>query len=59
MSSHVYLSGLVAEPCQEVNKQHTEELPVFKSQSRAKSPLSDLQNSSNAKFIDFSTLNEI
>ncbi|XP_075267410.1 centrosomal protein of 120 kDa isoform X1 [Opisthocomus hoazin] len=38
-------TGLVAEPCQEVNKQHTEEVPVFKSQSRAKSPLSDLQNS--------------
>ncbi|XP_072716506.1 centrosomal protein of 120 kDa isoform X2 [Ciconia boyciana] len=38
--------GLVAESCQEVNKQYTEELPVFKSESRAKSPLlSDLQNS--------------
>ncbi|XP_068278587.1 centrosomal protein of 120 kDa isoform X2 [Nyctibius grandis] len=40
--------GLVAESCQEVNKQYTEELPVFKSQSRAKSPLlSDLQNSTD------------
>ncbi|XP_009282434.1 PREDICTED: centrosomal protein of 120 kDa [Aptenodytes forsteri] len=40
--------GLVAESCQEVNKQNTEELPVFKSESRAKSPLlSDLQNSTD------------
>ncbi|XP_054666206.1 centrosomal protein of 120 kDa isoform X3 [Grus americana] len=40
--------GLVAESCQEVNKQHTEELQIFKSESRAKSPvLSDLQNSTN------------
>ncbi|XP_054041388.1 centrosomal protein of 120 kDa isoform X2 [Rissa tridactyla] len=40
--------GLVAESCQEANKQYTEELPVFKSQSRAKSPLvSDLQNSTD------------
>ncbi|KAM6227549.1 centrosomal protein of 120 kDa isoform 2-T2 [Spheniscus humboldti] len=38
--------GLVAESCQEVNKQNTEELPVFKSESGAKLPLlSDLQNS--------------
>ncbi|XP_057289267.1 centrosomal protein of 120 kDa isoform X3 [Pezoporus wallicus] len=37
--------GLVAESCQVVNKQRTEELPVFKSQNRPKSPLSsDLQN---------------
>ncbi|XP_062460468.1 centrosomal protein of 120 kDa isoform X5 [Pezoporus occidentalis] len=37
--------GLVAESCQVVNKQCTEELPVFKSQNRPKSPLSsDLQN---------------
>ncbi|XP_053910877.1 centrosomal protein of 120 kDa [Cuculus canorus] len=40
--------GLVAESCQEVNKQCTEELPVSKSQTRAKSPLlSDLQNSTD------------
>ncbi|KAM6110052.1 centrosomal protein of 120 kDa [Phoenicopterus ruber ruber] len=40
--------GLVAESCQEVNKRCTEVLPVFKSQSRAKSPLqSDLQNSTD------------
>ncbi|KAM6304353.1 centrosomal protein of 120 kDa isoform 2-T2 [Podargus strigoides] len=40
--------GLVAKSCQEVNKQYTEELPVFKSQSRAKSPLlSELQNSND------------
>ncbi|XP_030898982.1 centrosomal protein of 120 kDa isoform X2 [Melopsittacus undulatus] len=37
--------GLVAESCQVVNKWCTEELPVFKSQDRPKSPLlSDLQN---------------
>ncbi|KAM9587186.1 centrosomal protein of 120 kDa isoform 5-T5 [Morphnus guianensis] len=37
--------GLVAESCQEVNREYTEELPVFKLQSRAKSPLlSDLQH---------------
>ncbi|KAM6034080.1 centrosomal protein of 120 kDa isoform 3-T3 [Chlamydotis macqueenii] len=41
-------TGLVVKSCQEVNNQHTEELPVFKSQSRAKSPLlSDLQNSTD------------
>ncbi|XP_040976843.1 centrosomal protein of 120 kDa isoform X6 [Aquila chrysaetos chrysaetos] len=40
--------GLVAESCQEVNKEYTEELPVFKLQSRAKSPLlSDLQHSTD------------
>ncbi|KAM8792765.1 centrosomal protein of 120 kDa [Eudromia elegans] len=39
-------NGLVAESCKEVNKQYTEELPVCKSQCRAKSPLlSELQNS--------------
>lgn len=60
MSFHVHLSGLVAESCQEVNKEYTEELPVFKLQSRAKSPLlPDLQHSSNAKFINFSIVNEI
>ncbi|XP_005242595.1 centrosomal protein of 120 kDa [Falco peregrinus] len=37
--------GPVGESSQEVNKQHTEELPVFTSQSRAKSPLSHVQNS--------------
>ncbi|XP_061202023.1 centrosomal protein of 120 kDa isoform X3 [Neopsephotus bourkii] len=37
--------GLVAESCQVVNKQCTEELPVFKSPNRPNSPLlSDLQN---------------
>ncbi|XP_064358871.1 centrosomal protein of 120 kDa isoform X1 [Dromaius novaehollandiae] len=36
-------NGLVSESCKEVNKQYTEELPVCKSQSRAKSPLSELQ----------------
>ncbi|KAM6037043.1 centrosomal protein of 120 kDa isoform 1-T1 [Theristicus caerulescens] len=37
--------GLVAESCQEVHKQYTEELPVFKSESKEKSPLlSYLQN---------------
>ncbi|XP_074993821.1 centrosomal protein of 120 kDa isoform X2 [Calonectris borealis] len=35
--------GLVAESCQEINKQ----LPIFKLESRAKSPLSDLQNSAD------------
>ncbi|XP_010151095.1 PREDICTED: centrosomal protein of 120 kDa-like, partial [Eurypyga helias] len=41
-------TGQVAKPCQETNKQYAEELPVFKSQSRAKSPLlSDLQNSND------------
>ncbi|XP_064498705.1 centrosomal protein of 120 kDa isoform X3 [Pseudopipra pipra] len=35
---------LVSGCCQEVNKQFTEELPGFKLQSRAKSPLLDLQN---------------
>ncbi|XP_042643824.1 centrosomal protein of 120 kDa isoform X2 [Tyto alba] len=40
--------GLVAESCQKINKQYTEELPLFKPQSRAKSPvLSDLQNSTD------------
>ncbi|XP_065512156.1 centrosomal protein of 120 kDa [Caloenas nicobarica] len=39
-------NGLVAESRQEVNK-YTEELPVFKSQSTAKIPLSDLQNSTH------------
>ncbi|XP_075582158.1 centrosomal protein of 120 kDa isoform X2 [Pelecanus crispus] len=40
--------GLVAESCQEVNKQYTEELSVFKLEKRAKSPLlSDLQNSTD------------
>ncbi|XP_062456187.1 centrosomal protein of 120 kDa isoform X3 [Rhea pennata] len=40
-------TGLVAEPCKEVNKQYSEELPVCKSQSRAKSPLlSELQTDS-------------
>ncbi|XP_010076886.1 PREDICTED: centrosomal protein of 120 kDa, partial [Pterocles gutturalis] len=40
-------TGLVAESGQEINKQCTAELPVFKSQ-RAKSPLlSDLQNSTD------------
>ncbi|XP_068025051.1 centrosomal protein of 120 kDa isoform X1 [Melanerpes formicivorus] len=40
--------GLMAESCQEVNKQFTEVLPGFKSQTRAKSPLlSDLQNSTD------------
>ncbi|XP_051498068.1 centrosomal protein of 120 kDa isoform X2 [Apus apus] len=40
--------GLVSEPCQEVNQECTEELPVFKSQGRAKSPLlPDLQNSTD------------
>ncbi|XP_035747994.1 centrosomal protein of 120 kDa isoform X3 [Egretta garzetta] len=40
--------GLVAESSQEVNKQYTEELPAFKSENRAKSPLlSDLQNSTD------------
>ncbi|XP_074875697.1 centrosomal protein of 120 kDa isoform X3 [Buteo buteo] len=40
--------GLVAESCQEVNKEYTEELPVFKLQSRAKSPLlPDLQHSTD------------
>ncbi|XP_026508192.2 centrosomal protein of 120 kDa isoform X1 [Terrapene carolina triunguis] len=38
---------LVVESCKEVNNQESEELAVFKSQSRAKSPLqSELQNSS-------------
>ncbi|XP_009081090.1 PREDICTED: centrosomal protein of 120 kDa, partial [Acanthisitta chloris] len=38
-------NGLVADSCQEVNKQCTEELPAFKSQSRATSHLLlDLQN---------------
>ncbi|XP_039239028.1 centrosomal protein of 120 kDa isoform X4 [Pipra filicauda] len=35
---------LVSGCCQDVNKQFTEELPSFKLQSRAKSPLLDLQN---------------
>ncbi|KAM6230711.1 centrosomal protein of 120 kDa isoform 2-T2 [Porphyrio hochstetteri] len=35
---------LVTEPCQEVNKHHTEELPVSKSESRAKSPLPSADN---------------
>ncbi|XP_009944873.1 PREDICTED: centrosomal protein of 120 kDa-like, partial [Leptosomus discolor] len=40
--------GLVAESCQEDNKQYTEELPAFKLQSRPKSPLlSDQQNSTD------------
>ncbi|KAK2513448.1 Cep120 [Columba guinea] len=39
-------NGLVTESCQEVNK-YTEELPVFKSQSTAKTPLSDVQNSTH------------
>ncbi|OXB76039.1 UNVERIFIED_CONTAM: hypothetical protein H355_000299 [Colinus virginianus] len=39
-------TGLVNESCKDVNKQYTEELPVFKSQSRGKSPLlPGLQNS--------------
>ncbi|XP_025902387.1 centrosomal protein of 120 kDa isoform X1 [Nothoprocta perdicaria] len=38
-------NGLVAESSKEVNKQYTEELPVCKFESRAKSPLmSELQN---------------
>lgn len=38
------------ESCKDVNKQYTEELPVFKSQSNAKSLLfSGLENASNAK----------
>ncbi|XP_065600391.1 centrosomal protein of 120 kDa [Cyrtonyx montezumae] len=41
-------TGLVGESCKDVNKQYTEELPVFQSQSRAKSPLlSGLQNSAD------------
>ncbi|XP_071436231.1 centrosomal protein of 120 kDa isoform X2 [Pithys albifrons albifrons] len=36
--------GLLSGCCQEVNKQYTEELPAFKSQNRAKSPLLYLQN---------------
>ncbi|XP_014808931.1 PREDICTED: centrosomal protein of 120 kDa isoform X1 [Calidris pugnax] len=40
--------GLVAESCQEANKQYTEELPVSKSQSRTKSPLvSDMQDATD------------
>ncbi|XP_061874900.1 centrosomal protein of 120 kDa isoform X2 [Colius striatus] len=40
--------GLVSDSYQGVNKQYTEETPVVKSQSRAKSPqLSDLQNSTD------------
>ncbi|OXB62419.1 hypothetical protein ASZ78_014020 [Callipepla squamata] len=39
-------TGLVDESCKDVNKQYTEEPPVFKSQSRGKSPLlPGLQNS--------------
>ncbi|XP_026721350.1 centrosomal protein of 120 kDa isoform X3 [Athene cunicularia] len=41
--------GVTAESCQEINNQYTEELPDFKSQSRAKSPLlSDLRNSTGS-----------
>ncbi|XP_064032907.1 centrosomal protein of 120 kDa [Pogoniulus pusillus] len=36
--------GLMTESCQDINKQFTEGLPVFKSQTRAKSPLLPADN---------------
>lgn len=52
MSFHICLSGVVTGCSQEVSKQCFEELPALKLQSRAKSPLTDMQNPGKAKLLN-------
>ncbi|XP_064259548.1 centrosomal protein of 120 kDa isoform X2 [Passer domesticus] len=51
--------GLVASCPQEVSKQCFEELPALKSQSRAKSPLTDLQNPTDSGPVAISQPNPV